>query len=130
LAVSSSTLAWTLRMPAGSSQEWEFTLTTGTPTYIVPYPIPGGSSWEYVARTTPTGTGTPLFAITPTPGAAGQLTITSTAVLSRVLLAMTGTATAALAPGAYYHCLWLNPGLPSALAVFDGQLLIDAAPAS
>jgi len=130
MAVSTSVQAWTLRMPTGSSQQWTFTLTTQTPSGFTPYPIPGGATWEYVARGTQTDVGTPLISITTTTGPDGLITVTQTAVLSQVLLVMTAAATATLAPDTtYYHCLWMNPGTPGALAVFDGSLLIEGAPA-
>ena len=94
----------------------------------VPYPIPALSTWEYVVRATPTDTGTPIFNITTTPGLYGLLTVTQTAVLAQVGLSVDATATAALQPGTYYHCLWLNPNTTGALVVFDGELLIDGAP--
>ena len=130
MAVSSSVLPWTLRMPAGSQQQWTFTLTTQTPSGYTPYPIPGGATWEYVARISPADLSGPLISIGTTSGPDGQITVTQTAILSQVLLVMTSTATLSLTPDiTYYHCLWLNPGTPSALAVFDGSLLIAGAPA-
>jgi hypothetical protein len=128
MAVSTSTPAWTLRMPAGSAQQWQFTLTTQTPGGYTPYPIPPLSTWEYVVRATQTDTGTPIFSITTSAGLYGVITVTQTAVLSQVQLGIVATATSALQPGTYYHCLWMNPGTASALAVFDGQLLIEGAP--
>jgi hypothetical protein len=128
VAVSTSVPAWTLRMPAGSAQEWTFTLTSQSPSGFVPYPIPPLSTWEYVARSSQTDTGTPIFSITTTAGLYGLITVTSTAVLSQVLLGVNATATAALQPGSYYHCMWMNPNTVGALAVFDGQLLISGAP--
>jgi len=129
MAVSTSVAAWTLRMPAGSAQQWTFTLTTQSPSGYVPYPIPNGATWEYVARITPTDISGPLISINTTSGPDGQITVTQTAILSQVLLVMTATATATLAPDTYYHCLWMNPGTSAALAVFDGSLLIEGAPA-
>ena len=131
VAVSSSVPAWTLRMPAGSAQEWTFTLTTQqTPGgFFAPYPIPGGSTWEYVVRNSPTDTGVPGLSITTSAGVDGVLLVTSTAVLSQVQLGMVATATAGFSPGIYYHALWMNPGTASAVAVFDGELIIEGAPA-
>ena len=128
MAVSTAVPAWTLRMAAGSAQQWTFTLTTQTPGGYTPYPIPALSTWEYVVRATPTDTGTPIFSITTTPGLYGLITVTQTAVLAQVGLSVDATATAALQPGTYYHCMWMNPNTTGALAVFDGSLLIDGAP--
>ena len=130
MAVSSSVLPWTLRMPAGSQQQWTFTLTTQTPSGYTPYPIPGGATWEYVVRGTPTDIAGSLLSVTTTVTASGQITVISTAVLSQVTLSITATATVGLVPGTYYHCLWMQPSTPSALAVFDGLLLVDGAPAA
>ena len=128
MAVSSSVLPWTLRMPAGSQQQWTFTLTTQTPSGYTPYPIPGGATWEYVARISPTDLSGPLFSISTAVTGSGQITVISTAYLSQVTLSVTATATATLTPGTYYHCLWMQPATASALAVFDGNLLIAGAP--
>lgn len=130
MAVSSSVLPWTLRMPVGSAQQWTFTLTTQTPSGYTPYPIPGGATWEYVARISPTDLSGPLLSVTTAVTGSGQITVISTAYLSQVTLSVTATATAALTPGTYYHCLWMQPSTASALAVFDGNLLIAGAPAA
>jgi len=129
MAVSSSLQPWNLRMPAGSAQQWAFTLTTQTPAGYFPYPITG-ATWEYVARVSPTDTSVPLLYVTTTITAAGEITTTTSAILSQVTLSISATATGALTPGTYYHCMWMNPGTPSALAVFDGNLIIAGAPAS
>ena len=127
MAVSSSVQPWNLRMPAGSAQAWTFTLTTQTDAGYFPYPV-GAATWEYVARISPTDTSIPLFSVTTALTANGEITAVTSAVLSQVMLAISATATAAITPGTYYHCLWMNPGTAAALAVFDGNLLIAGAP--
>jgi hypothetical protein len=114
-------------MPAGSLQQWLLTLTDILPASNPPFPITG-ATWEYVARSTPTDTGTPLIKITTSASAAGLLTVISTASVSSVLLQIYPAATVSLAPGTYYHAMWMDPGTPSALSVFDDLLLIDGAP--
>jgi hypothetical protein len=99
---------WTLFLAAGSSADLTFTFTTADPGGITPYPI-SGATWEYVVRPTATSTGTPLISVTTSLTAAGLITVTSTSSVSQVLLALYPAATAALAPGAYAHALWMNP---------------------
>ena len=127
MANSVSTQQWSLRMPAGSLQEWAFTFTTGAPGGTTPWPITG-ASWEYVVRTSATATGSPLFEITTTPSATGQLAVTATLTVSQVLMEMYPAATATLTPGTLYHALWQNAGTTAQLCIFDGLLLIDGAP--
>ena len=128
MALSLATSAWTLRMPAGSLQQFQFTFTEPAPASTPPYPI-AGATWEYVARVSPTDlTVPPLIKITTTPSAAGLLTVTSTAVLSQVLLQMYPAATATLTPGTYSHALWMDAGMASAFSWFTGLLLIDGNP--
>ena len=127
MAVSNSVLSWTLQMNAGSLQQYNFTLTVPGPFATTPWPL-SGVTWEYVARTSATAGGSPLIEITTSASAAGLLTVTSTASLSQVLLAMYPAATASLAPGTYYHALWADPATPSALAVFSGLLQVEGTP--
>ena len=128
MANSVSTQPWSLRMPAGSLQEWLFTFTTGAPGGLTPWSI-SGATWEYVARTSATDlTVPPLIKITATPGSAGLLTVTSTSAVSSVQLTMYPAATVSLTPGVFYHALWENSGTTSQLCIFDGLLLIDGAP--
>jgi hypothetical protein len=114
-------------MPAGSLQQWQFGLTDQLPASDLPYPI-SGATWEYVARSSATDAGTPLIRITTDETTAGQITVTSTASVSSVLLDIFPLATAAL-NGTYWHALWINPGLLSAQAIFGGaqSLLIVSA---
>jgi hypothetical protein len=110
-------------MPAGSLQEWTFTLTSLTE----PYPI-SGATWEYVARPSATDlTVPPLIDITTTADAAGLITAVATEDLSQVFLTIYPAATAILS-GSYAHALWMNPGTESALAVVEGPLLVVASP--
>lgn len=124
---STSVLPWTLRMPAGSLQQWLFTFTTNAPGGTTPYPI-SGATWEYVARTTATGGGSPLISVTTTANSQGVLVVTSSATLSQVLLEIYPPATSAL-DGTYYHSLWMNPGnSSSAFTWFTGSLLVEGNP--
>lgn len=128
MANSSTTQQWSLRMPAGSVQQWLFGFTTGAPGGTTSWPI-SGATWEYVARTSATDlTVPPLIKITTSSSAAGLLTVTASATVSSVLLAMNPAATVSLAPGTYYQALWQNPGTATAMCIFDGLLLIDGAP--
>ena len=128
MALSSSVAPWGLQMPAGSLQQWTFTLTSPQPGgTVIPYPI-SGATWEYVARISATDTSAPpLIEVTTTASAAGVITVTSTASLSQVFLAVYPAATSALS-GSYSHSLWMNPGTPSALAVVEGILQVIPAP--
>lgn len=118
---------WTLNMPAGSLQQWTLTLTSPAPASSPPYPIPGGATWEYVVRATAVSSGSPLFSVTATVSASGLITVTSSAVLSQVLLAVYPAATSGLTPGSYAHALWLNPGTATAVCVFAGLLTVEPA---
>jgi len=120
---SSSVQPWTLRMPAGSQQQWNFTFTTTAPGGATPYPI-SGKTWEYVVRTTATDTGAPLIDITTLVSGYGQIAVTATAALSQILLTVTPAATASLTPGTYWHALWMNPG-PAQFTWLTGNLIIQ-----
>jgi hypothetical protein len=125
---SSSVNAWTLRMPAGSLQQWLFGMTTTAPGGTTPYPI-SGSTWEYVCRTSATDlTVPPLIEITTTVSAAGILQVTSTSTTSSVLLEMYPAATAAVTPGTYFHALYQNPGTNTAFAWMTGPLIVEGNP--
>jgi hypothetical protein len=125
---SSSVQAWTLRMPAGSLQQWNFTFTTTAPGGNTPYPITG-STWEYVARPTATDmTSPPMIEITTSVTTAGVITVTDSAALSQVQLDIYPAATAALTPGTYFHALWANAGGTSALAWVTGLLIVEGNP--
>jgi hypothetical protein len=122
--------AWTLRMPAGSLQQWNLTLTIPAPAADPPYPV-SGATFEYVARTSATDLSTPLIKITTTVSSAGLITVTSSASLSQLLLAIYPAATAAVTPGTYFHACWMNPGTDEALGLFGGSgslLMIDGNP--
>ena len=111
-------------MPAGSLQQWTFTLTTTGTTD--PYPVTG-ATWEYVVRQSATASGAPLFTVTPAASVQGVITVTDTDVLSQVLLEICPAASVNLA-GVYAHALWMNPGTPGALDVAGGALHVAAAP--
>lgn len=125
---SSSIDPWQLQMPAGSLQQWLFTFTYINAAGIeVPYPI-DPSSWEYVARTSPTDVGTPLISLTPTPTSNGVLVVTTSAAVSTVLLEIYPPATVNL-DGNYWHSLWMQPGnSTSAFTWFTGPLLVSGNP--
>lgn len=127
MANSSSVQQWTLRMPAGSLQQWNTTFTTTAPGGTTPYSI-SASTWEYVVRSTATDTGSPLIDITTSVNSQGLLTVTATATLSQVLLTMNPAATATLTPGTYWHALWQNPGTSAAVTWWTGNLLIEGNP--
>ena len=117
-------------MPAGSLQQWNLTLTIPEPASSPPFPV-AGATWEYVVRSSATDLGTPLVKVTTTVSAAGLITVTSTASVSQLLLAIYPAATATLAPGTYFHAMWMNPALSSALPLFGGSgslLLIEGTP--
>lgn len=116
---------WTLVLPAGSLQQWTFTFTL--PTTGAPSPI-AGATWEYVVRTSPTASGSPLIQIGTTASANGLITVTATTTLSQVLLDIYPAATAALAPLTYAHALWMNPGANSALCTFTGSFVVSGTP--
>lgn len=123
----SSVTPWTLKIPAGSLQEWVLTLTSpqgSSP--ALPYPV-DGASWEYVVRPSARDLETPLVDITDSAGFAGLITVTSTSSASQVLLSVYPAATAGLS-GFYAHALWMNPGTPSALAIAEGTLQVIASP--
>jgi hypothetical protein len=127
VAVSSAALSWTLRMPAGTLQQWAFTFTIPEPATSPPYPL-GGSFFEWVVRDTATGAGTPVIDITQSAAAAGQITVTSTPVLSQVLLTIYPAATVTLAPGTYDQSLWMNPGTTGAYSWVSGPLILIGNP--
>lgn len=124
---SSSVNPWTLRMPAGSLQQWLFTFTTTAPGGTTPYPITG-ATWQYVARPSAADlTSPPLIDITTVPSAGGEIVVTSTASLSQVQLNILPAATASL-DGTYFHTLWMNPGTSSAFSWVTGLLIAEANP--
>lgn len=124
---STSVQPWTLRMPAGSLQQWLFTFTTTAPGGQTPYPITG-ATWEYVARTSATDLSAPLISLTTSASANGILVVTSTTTLSTVLLEIYPPATASL-DGTYAHSLWMNPGgSATAFTWFTGELLVAGNP--
>lgn len=118
-------------MNAGGSPAFTFTFTTGAPGGVTPYSI-SGATWEYVARVSQTdATVPPAVKITTTLSVAGLITVTSTAALSQVQLQFYGAATASLAPGTYWHALWMNPGGTTPVPIFGGlnsELIIEGTP--
>lgn len=128
MANSISTQPWSLRMDQGAEQQWLFTFTTDAPGGTTPWPI-SGATFEYVARTSAADlTVPPLIKITSSAGSAGVLSVTSDTTTSSVQLTMYPAATASLTPGTYYHAMWSNAGTTSAVTIFNGLLLITAAP--
>jgi hypothetical protein len=115
---------WTLVMPAGTAQLWNFIFTTVSDGD--PYPI-SGATWEYVVRASPGSGGSPLIEVTTIAGPGGVLTVTATTALSQVQMDLYPSATVSLAPGSYYHALWMNPGTSAAYSWFTGLLQIEAA---
>lgn len=114
---------WSLTMPVGSIQEWQFTFTV--PATGALYPVTG-FTWEWVVRVNPGDSGTPLISLTTTPGAEGVLTVNT--LLSQVLLTVNPAATTGMAPGVYSQALWSNPSLSSAYCWLAGPLILQAAP--
>ena len=127
MTVSNSVSTWTLQMPQGSLEEYTFTFLQPGAFSTTPYPI-SGATWEYVVRPTATDVSTPLIDITTTVSAEGQITVTATASLSQILLTILPAATQPLAPGSYYHTLWMNPGTNAAFTWVTGLLQIAGAP--
>jgi hypothetical protein len=115
---------WTLTMPAGSVQEWQFTFTV--PATSALYNITSIAGWEWVVRANPGDTGTPLISITTTPSAPGSLTVNN--ALSQVLLTVNPAATAGMAAGQYAQALWSSPSTSSAFCWLAGALILQAAP--
>lgn len=127
MSLSAAQASWTLKMGAGTAQNWLFTFTTQAPGGTTPYSL-SGLTWEYAVQPLPTTVGTPVVKITTTPSAAGLITVTNTAALAQVLLSIYPAATASLTPGTFYHSLWFDAGTSAAGTVFGGSqslLLLD-----
>ena len=114
-------------MGAGSLQELACNFVVNSPATTAPWPITG-ATWEYVCRNTATDTGSPVFSITTTANASGVITITNTASVSQALLSIYPAATATLAPGTYFHSLWMDPSTVNAYAWFSGSLIVFGTP--
>lgn len=128
--LSNSIAPWDLILPCGSQDSWAIDLFADAD-QTIPYDITG-LSWEYAVRADVTDTGTPLISLTTTLSAAGQLQITSTANLSRVLINLLPAATATLLVGpppveqrTLHHALWSNPGTTSAQCWFAGRFTVQ-----
>lgn len=120
---SASTQQWNLQVPAGALQEWVFTFTAADGSL---FPL-DGHTWEYVARTSPTDTGTPVVKLTTVAGSQGVLTVDVAA--SAVKFTLYPAATADLAPAAFHHALWMDPGDPvSAYPWLAGALQVVGNP--
>lgn len=115
------------QMPAGSLEEINCTFVSQTAQATTPWPI-SGATWEYVVRISQTDSGSPVFKLTTTSGTPGVITITSTASVSAALISIFPAATASLAPGTYFHALWMNPSTAGAYAWFTGNLVISGNP--
>lgn len=126
-ALTIATAGWSLRMPAGTLQQWLSTFTQALPGSTIPWPI-DGSTWEYVVRSTATDTGSPLISITTTPSSQGVLTVAATASVSSVEMTLNPAATASLVPATYFHSLWQDPSTASAFSWWSGLLMIDGNP--
>jgi len=123
LPSSTSVQPWNLNLPAGSYQAWQFQMTERGS--LTPYPF-SGTTWEYVVRATPASSGAALITVTTTVSSDGLITVTD--ATATVLLEIYAAATASLAPGTYYHALWMNPGEATAFAWVSGPLVIAGAP--
>jgi hypothetical protein len=123
VANSSGPQTWNLTLGYGSLQEFLFTFTY--PSTGVLYPI-SGLTWEYVARTSGTATGSPLFSVTTTPSASGVLTVDTAA--STVQLTLYPAATQSVATGDYVHALWSDPGTDTAYTWLSGAFLLQGNP--
>jgi hypothetical protein len=120
--VSSGLIPWDLTVPIGSAAQWTVTFTV--PYTGAPYSI-SGLTWEFVVRTTAYN-GSPLFSVTTTPNAAGTITVTSTAVLSQILLALNPAATQSLAPGQYALALWSSTNTSAQFTWLSGSFFAAA----
>ena len=129
MAYTTAVPSWTLRMPAGSYQAWTFDFTIPQAASSPPYPVTG-ATWLYVARTSQADTSQPpLIQIGTSYSAQCLITVTATASVSRILLEIYPAATAALAPGTYYHALWMDSDYEGrAFTWFSGSLLIEGNP--
>lgn len=125
MPVSSAILNWTLTMPVGSLQQWDFTFTnpgTGTP-----YPFGSITAWEFICRATATDS-TPggLFEITELTTTPGTIVVTASASLSQVQLTINPAGTSAITPGEYFAALWSNPSASTAYCWLSGPLILQA----
>lgn len=66
-----------------------------------------GLTWEFTIRRSVTDAGTPLVAVTVTPGAQGSITVDLPS--STLVVSLTPAATALLGKSACAHGLWSNP---------------------
>lgn len=123
MSASTSVTPWTLTMPAGSLQQWQFTFTAPAGG---PYNL-AGATWEYVARPSPTDLTIPplidITTVTTTPG-----TITVNVPAGQITLTITPAATVNIPPGQLSHSLWQNPGTTSAFCWLSGSLIIQGTP--
>lgn len=126
-----SSVQWDMRIPWGSNVQWAFNMFQ--PGGITPYTI-SGHTFAYVVRAAPASSEL-VIAISsdgelgPTPAGAGELTLSSTPMLSSVVLSLYPAATSALTPPlTYYHALWMDYDNPStARNLFWGSFLVDPA---
>jgi len=127
-----SSVQWDLRVPAGSNIQWQIQMwVTGG---ITPFPITG-HTFQYIVRDAQGSSGNILVKLrsdvpgTPTPVGGGLLSITNTALLTAVNLALYPPATSPLAaPGTFYHALWMDYADPvNAANIFWGTFFTDPA---
>ena len=123
MSSSSAVTPWSLTMPAGSLQQWQFTFTTPAGAL---YNI-NGATWEWVARTSVTDlTVPPLIDITTSTTVPGSISVNVPA--GQITLTITPAATVSIPPGAYVQSLWMNPGTTSAFCWLSGALIIQGTP--
>lgn len=125
MPVSNSVLSWTLTMPVGSLQVWNFGFTN--PGSGTPYSFSGITAWSFICRSTATDT-TPggLFEITELTTTPGNIVVTTTASLSQVALTINPAATASLTPTETFAALWSNPSTATAFCWLSGPLILQA----
>jgi hypothetical protein len=122
MAVGILTLLWDMKLPRGGQQSVKFALKTADG--ITPYPIVG-KSFKYAVRNDPEDEGSPLIGITSASTSQGQLTVDTDK--STVTLSMLAAATADLAPGVYYHALWMDPLMTTQFDWFVGKFILQPA---
>jgi hypothetical protein len=127
VTVSNAVTPWTLQMPAGSQQQWDFVFTTTNENtgQSSPYSISGARWWDALQTT---ATGSQLFNVTTSATSYGQLVVTSSASLSQVQLTINPAATSTLTPNVYAHALWMNPGTVTAFTWLTGNLIVVGNP--
>lgn len=135
MPLGNSSVQWDTRLPVGS--KWAWTLSMYQSDGVTPFVI-AGHTFEYVIRSSPADTGTPLVRLrsdvpgSPIPSGGGLLAVVSTSVQAAVQLTLyppgTSSAVFLTVPGTYYHALWMDYASPqNAMNLFWGQFMLDAA---